>query len=330
MTWVSLAGAGAPDDRHQGLDEAPTAERSTPSGVVESALEPQEMVEGDDTIDEEVLEIPSLTEEEREPWVPLVIEGCEAALEEAGITEYTMFREPPSKTLKAPRRRKPDWPELTEMKCHVPQALAYRTGPGKIRYTGYVLINCRTALAVARLEEIAQEEAVRIFGKYRTVRSIRQYGTYNCRRLRDLPWVQSQHSFGNAIDIAGFRIRGYGWVNLKSHWTPKHRSQRKGSEFLRAVARRLVEEQVFTNVLTPEYNRAHENHFHLNLEPLDAIVARGGDIEGLHEEDHLGHPEGESNESDASEDDVSMAADKVLSVSPAPGTGDRTPLEQNP
>lgn len=325
MAWVSLAGAGAPEERHEGFQPLPV--NQVPQ---ESTVPPSEVAEPEPQLAEEVLEIPSLTEEEMEPWVPMVVEGCEAALEEAGVTAYTMFREPPSKVLKAPRRRKADWPELTEMKCHVPQAMAYREGPGKIRYTGYVLVNCKTALALARLEEIAQEEAVRIFGKYRTVRSIRQYGTYNCRRLRDLPWVQSQHSFGNAIDIAGFRIRGYGWVNLKTHWTPKRRSQKKGSEFLRAIAQRLVEEQVFTNVLTPDYNSAHRNHFHLDLEPLDSVLARGGEIDGLHDEEHLGHPEGEEDHHEDPADEVSMAGDEPTSSSPAPGSGDRTPLQQSP
>ena len=63
----------------------------------------------------------------------------------------------------------------------------------------------------------------------------------------------SQHSFGAAVDIAS--ING---ASLKSDW----QEEAEKGEYLRDSAKAACE--YFSNVLTPDYNAAHYDHFHLD------------------------------------------------------------------
>ncbi|MGM0574241.1 MAG: extensin family protein [Myxococcota bacterium] len=200
------------------------------------------------------------------PWEHAYVDQCAEKLDEAGI-DYAWIHSTEMKRLPAPRKARGDEPEIVDFYCYVPQALQYIDGPTRTDWSGYLYVNCRMALAIARFEEIAQEVAEEVFGPDAWISYIQQYGTYNCRRLRKFPWFQSQHSFGNGIDIARFTIQGYGRVWIEEHWDPSYPAQRKGSRFLRRLAERLREEHVFTNVLTPEFDAGHDNHFHLDLAP---------------------------------------------------------------
>ncbi len=198
------------------------------------------------------------------PWEALFVEDCKARLEEAGVTKYRFLPQSRPRVLKGYRWRGVQYPDMA---CYTPQALLYQRGPGDIRYSGYPKMSCAMALAMAKFEAIAQEESERVFGEGKTIKYIVQYGTNNCRRLRLRPEAQSQHSFGNAIDVASFVIKGYGIVDLKKHWHSTRPWHAKRREFLRRLAERLRAERVFTNVLDPEYDAGHANHYHLDLAP---------------------------------------------------------------
>jgi hypothetical protein len=68
----------------------------------------------------------------------------------------------------------------------------------------------------------------------------------------------SEHAFGNAIDIGGFRLADGRWVRVTS-W----RNGGAEQAFLREVAQGACRH--FTVVLTPESDTAHQDHFHLDL-----------------------------------------------------------------
>ena len=91
------------------------------------------------------------------------------------------------------------------------------------------------------------------------VARIEHYGTYSCRRLygRDSgPW--SEHATGNAIDIAGFVLEDGRRISVLRDWEGKSEKAR----FLHAVRDAACE--VFGTTLSPDYNAAHRNHFHLD------------------------------------------------------------------
>ena len=106
-----------------------------------------------------------------------------------------------------------------------------------------LLMNCRAALKTAQwLEAIEATD-------------ITHMGTYNCRKQRG-SGLASEHSFANAIDVS--EING---ANLTRDW-------RKGnakSEYLLSAQKQACD--YFNNVVGPDDNKAHANHFHLDLGP---------------------------------------------------------------
>ncbi|NTZ41573.1 extensin family protein [Altererythrobacter sp. SALINAS58] len=92
--------------------------------------------------------------------------------------------------------------------------------------------------------------------------SVRHLGTYSCRRLygrSEGRW--SQHATGNAIDIAGFVLEDGTEISIVSDWAEEASTDRK-ARFLRRVGSGACD--VFGTVLSPDYNEAHRDHFHLD------------------------------------------------------------------
>lgn len=91
----------------------------------------------------------------------------------------------------------------------------------------------------------------------RNVREIEHLGSYNCRNIRGGS-SPSEHASGNAIDISAFVLSDGRRVSLIDHWnSPDGRSA-----FLRAVRNGSCD--YFSTVLSPDYNKAHADHFHLD------------------------------------------------------------------
>ncbi|AKQ42382.1 hypothetical protein CP97_10630 [Aurantiacibacter atlanticus] len=91
------------------------------------------------------------------------------------------------------------------------------------------------------------------------VQRIEQLGTYSCRRMYGAEsgrW--SEHATGNAIDISAFILADGQRISLLQHWNGDGPEAR----FLREV--RDAACASFGAVLSPDYNAAHANHFHLD------------------------------------------------------------------
>jgi hypothetical protein len=182
---------------------------------------------------------------------PAPVQGCEAELTAAGA----IFKASPLAQ---------HWNRSKEFLCGAKQVIRYNKGPAKIRYSSSPRVTCSVARALVRLEAVIQEEARRIFNK--PVVAMQQMGTYNCREIAAYAGWVSQHSFANAIDIKTFTLKGGKTISVqKSYGRGPDVPKSKEGQFLRAVVRRVVDEGVFTVVLTPNFNRAHHNHFHFDL-----------------------------------------------------------------
>ena len=147
--------------------------------------------------------------------------------------------------------------------CGAPQVVRYSSGPGKISWTGKPKVACPVALALARFELVVQEEAERHLG--RSVRKIRHMGTYNCREMAAYPGWVSEHSYANAIDVRSFTLAGGKEITVLGNYGEPGEPQTPAERFLQAVARRTVDEDVFSVTLTPAFDRLHRNHFHLDM-----------------------------------------------------------------
>ena len=94
------------------------------------------------------------------------------------------------------------------------------------------------------------------------VARIEMIGVYACRNIYGRSEGRlSEHANANAIDIAGFRLENGRVIRVLGGWT----SGEADAAFLRAV--RDGGCGVFRGVLSPDYNRAHADHLHLDMGP---------------------------------------------------------------
>jgi hypothetical protein len=130
---------------------------------------------------------------------------------------------------------------------------------GSISYAPQSLVTaCPVAAALALWErDIVQPAAQRHF-RTRVVR-VDHAGSYSCRRLygkAEGPF--SQHATADAIDIIGFRLADGRQVSVLRDWGGDAAER----AFLRDVRDGAC--TLFSTVLSPDYNRAHADHFHLD------------------------------------------------------------------
>jgi hypothetical protein len=92
------------------------------------------------------------------------------------------------------------------------------------------------------------------------VSRIEHFGTYSCRNIYGRENARrSAHATAKAIDIAGFRLEDGRDISVLNHWDE---DDARGV-FLRAARDEAC--RFFGPVLSPDYNAAHANHFHLEI-----------------------------------------------------------------
>jgi hypothetical protein len=117
-----------------------------------------------------------------------------------------------------------------------------------------------TACPVAAALLVWEREIVRPAAQrhFKTgVAAFEHFGSFNCRRIAGSPnW--SEHATADAIDIAGFRLADGRRVRVLAGWTGKADE----AAFLREVRDGAC--RLFGTTLSPDYNAAHADHFHLD------------------------------------------------------------------
>jgi hypothetical protein len=122
-----------------------------------------------------------------------------------------------------------------------------------------------TAAMVLWNRDVVQPLALRHFGQ--KVVALENLGSYNCRKIAGVQ-AQSEHSTANAIDISAFVLADGTRITLADDW----RDGGKKAAFLHAVRDGSCD--LFSTALSPDYNQAHANHFHLDM----AVRAAGWSI----------------------------------------------------
>jgi hypothetical protein len=103
------------------------------------------------------------------------------------------------------------------------------------------------------------EPAARYYFRQELV-GLKILASYSCRPMNSVDGAQiSEHAYANALDVGGFRLANGDTVSVLRGWNGSEREQ----AFLRRVREGSCE--YFTTVLSPNYNRLHANHFHLDL-----------------------------------------------------------------
>jgi hypothetical protein len=180
---------------------------------------------------------------------PEPIADCEAQLRAAGVDFV-----PAELPVRAGNAKRPT--------CGVEQAVVYRRGPAKIRYSSSPIVSCGLALGLARFEQMLSEEAERHLGQ--SVVRVEQGGTYNCRKMARFNLV-SEHAYANAIDIRSVTLKnGRKLTVLASFGKVDSEAKRPEARFWRSLANRLYDEGAFSVVITPFFDGLHKDHIHLD------------------------------------------------------------------
>lgn len=122
-------------------------------------------------------------------------------------------------------------------------------------------LSCRAAVSLALWERHGlQPLASKHFDQ--PIKRIEHYRSYACRNVYGRPRAtRSRHATAEAFDIAGFVLADGTRIRVINDWDT---SDRRG-EFLREL--RDTACLFFDGVLTPDYNEAHKDHFHLDRGP---------------------------------------------------------------
>ena len=138
---------------------------------------------------------------------------------------------------------------------------AVRFAEGGARNIGFspagVGVSCPVAASLAMWEwNVVQPAAQKHFGS--PVARIEHFGSYSCRRMygRD-EGAWSEHASANAFDVAGFVLENGERITLVRDW-----DDAENGAFLRDVRDGACD--LFTTVLSPDYNAAHADHFHFD------------------------------------------------------------------
>ena len=127
---------------------------------------------------------------------------------------------------------------------------------------------CPVALAMELWKrDTLDPKAEEIFGS--GIARIEHLGAYSCRRIysRD-EGAWSEHATANALDIAGFVLKDGTRISVLGDWEGEGDKPR----FLHEVRDGAC--GAFSTVLSPDYNTAHADHFHLDMDSRWTSVCR--------------------------------------------------------
>lgn len=122
-------------------------------------------------------------------------------------------------------------------------------------------LSCRAAVSLALWERhVLQPTAQATFGE--PVVEIEHFGSYSCRNVYGRTnATRSRHATAEALDVAGFILADGRRIRVVNDWD----DDTVQAEFLRSVRDGAC--KYFDAVLSPDYNEAHRDHFHLDRGP---------------------------------------------------------------
>ena len=136
-----------------------------------------------------------------------------------------------------------------------------RVQGGEVALSSSFLASCPLAVAFVLFERHALQPAAQAtYGQ--AVARVDHLGSFACRNMYSREnGSRSQHATADALDIAGFRLADGRSISVLRDW-PKDNDD---ARFLRKVRDGACD--MFNVVLSPDYNAAHRNHFHLDVGP---------------------------------------------------------------
>lgn len=130
------------------------------------------------------------------------------------------------------------------------------TGVGNISILPAAIVNKDFSIKIAQFEKnVLQPAARKYYGVPAT--QMKHLSSFRCSNIAGTRNL-SQHAKANALDVASFVFADGRSVSLVKGWKGSRRERR----FLRELQKGAC--QIFGTTLTPNYNKAHYNHFHFD------------------------------------------------------------------
>ena len=174
--------------------------------------------------------------------------ACRAALDQTGLQYQAL----------------PD--RVTGPGCGFTDAVLLRQA--NVRLGSPISLSCPMALSLAMWERHAlQPAALARFGE--PVVALQHLGSYACRNINTgegatpNAGTRSRHSTADALDIAGFTLQSGRRITLLKDWHGEANTSPPDAAALLLMDAREGACRFFNGVLSPDYNAAHSDHFHL-------------------------------------------------------------------
>ncbi len=137
-----------------------------------------------------------------------------------------------------------------------------------VRLGSPISLSCPMALSLAMWERHAlQPAALARFGE--PVVALQYLGSYACRNINtgesntSSAGARSRHSTADALDIEGFTLASGRRITLLKDWHGARDTSPPDAAALLLTDARQGACRFFNGVLSPDYNAAHRDHFHL-------------------------------------------------------------------
>nr|WP_231489693.1 extensin family protein [Halomonas saliphila] len=195
------------------------------------------------------------------PWQPLALDDPLTP-----VTRWKLRRldDDPEGCLAALGTAPGDELRITPLEDHEPVAgcpleNVVRVQRAGVTFNASFVASCPLALAWALYERHRlQPTAEAHFGS--RVSRVDHYGSFACRAVNGREDErQSEHATAEALDVATFHLADGREVSLRRHWD----DEGTRGDFLRAARDGACD--LFGNVLGPDYNQAHADHFHFGM-----------------------------------------------------------------
>jgi hypothetical protein len=116
---------------------------------------------------------------------------------------------------------------------------------------------CNIAARLFMWEKHVIQPAAQVFF-HEPVSEILHFGSYSCRTIAGSSYM-SEHARANAFDVSGFRLKSGKTISVLKDWSLNSQQ----ANFLHAVHDGACD--YFNLVLSPDYNAAHRDHFHVDM-----------------------------------------------------------------
>lgn len=190
------------------------------------------------------------------PWAPL-----DVRLQPNLLTPWKMLRLGQDRELCAqalatsPVRYLPLADNAASANCPLSNVL--RVQGSALSFNSSFIATCPLAVALALYEGHGLQPAAQaVYGQ--AVTRIDHLGSFACRNIGNSS-RRSQHASANALDIAGFRLADGRRISVARDWN----GQGDDARFLRLARDSAC--KAFHVTLSPDYNAAHHDHFHLDM-----------------------------------------------------------------